>query len=174
MKRPYVTIRHVFRHTHCAFLISSYRRWKFRATISHTSSRSPESVRAMKDCTSAGWREPTTGRLWSTKPKPGWRWTSQPGPDGPRHPNPRRAPHCTWRTRSQERPAHLWAQTAWILTRGWFPPPVLTQAQIQPNTNPPQVRSRGPYQQQCFHSHSFYQIWPSDAALSRNYWLLTY
>lgn len=171
MKRPYVTTRHVFHH--CAFLISSYRRWKFRATISHTSSRSPESVRAMKDCTSAGWREPTTGRLWSTKPKPGWRWTSQPGPDGPRHPNPRRAPHCTWQTRSQERPAHLWAQIAWVLTRGWFPPPVLTQAQTQPNTNPPQVRSRVPYQQQSpqpqfLTTNLTFWCW------SRNYRLLTY
>lgn len=120
----------------------SNRQWKSRATTSHTSCRSPESARVTKDCTSAGWRELTTERLWSTKPKPGWRSTPQPGHDDHCH-LPRRAPHCTWQTRSRESPAHLWARTAWAQTRGWLPPPPLTQPPIQLNTTPAQVRLWG-------------------------------
>lgn len=129
-------------HCYDTVVFSNYsnRQWKSRAMTSHTSCRSPESARMMKDCTSAGWREPTTVRLWSTKPKPGSRSTPQPGLDDLCRPQ-RRAPRCTWRTRSPESPAHL--RTAWVQTRGWPPPPPLTHPRTQLNTTPAQVKPWG-------------------------------
>lgn len=123
-----------------ASLITSYRQWKSRATISHISFSSLESARMMRDCTSAGWRELTTERLWITKLKPGWRLTLQPDHDG-YHPLPtRRAPRCTWQTRSQESPARLWATITWVQTRGWIPPLPLTLPPTKQNRPPAQVR----------------------------------
>lgn len=131
---------------HCydtlVFLNYSNRQWKSRAMTSHTSCRSPESARVTKDCTSAVWHELTTERLWSTKPKPGWMSTLRPGHDDHCH-LPRKAPRCTWQTRSQESPAHLWVRTAWVQTRGLPQPPPLTHPQKQLNTTPAQVRPWG-------------------------------
>lgn len=118
------------------------RQWKSRATTSHTSYKSLESARAMKDCTSAGWHELTTERLWSTKSKPGWRSMLQPGHDG-QPLLPRKAPRCTWQTRSRENLAHLWARITWVQTRGWPPPPPLTHPPIQLHTTMAQVRPWG-------------------------------
>lgn len=128
-------------HTvHCYDIVVSFnysnRQWKSRAMTSHTSCRSPESARMMKDCTSAGWHELTMERLWSTKPKPGSRSILQPGHDDLCRPQ-RRAPQCTWRTRSRESPAHL--RIAWVQTREWPPPPPLTHPPTQLNTTPAQV-----------------------------------
>lgn len=136
----------VFHHTvHCYDTVVSFnysnRRWKSRATTSHTSCKSPEWARTMKDCTSAGWHELTTQRLWNIKPKPGWRSTPQPGHDDHCCP-PRKAPHCTWQTRSRESPTRLRARIPWVQTRGW-PPPPLTHPPIQLNTTPAQVRPWG-------------------------------
>lgn len=118
------------------------RQWRSRATTSHTNCRSPESARTMKDCTSAGWHELTTARLWSTKLKPGWRSTPQPGLDG-HYPLPRRAPRCTWQTKSPESPAQLWARTTWAQTRGCPPHLALTQPPTQLNTTLAQVSPWG-------------------------------
>lgn len=133
-------------YVHCCDTVVSFhhsnRQWKSRATTSHTSCKSPESARTTKDCTSAGWHELTTERLWSTKPKPGWRWTPQPGHDDHCRP-PRKAPRCTWQTRSRESPARLWARITWVQTRGWPPLPPLTHPPTQLNTTPAQVRPWG-------------------------------
>lgn len=116
-----------------------YRRWKSRATTFRTNCSSPEWARATKGCTSAGWREPTTERLWSTKPKLGWRSMQQLDPEDHNNP-PRRAPPCTWQTRSRESPAHLRARTTWVQTRGWPPHPPLTHPPKQLHTTTAQVR----------------------------------
>ena len=118
----------------------SNRQWRSRAMTSHTSCRCPEWARVTRGCTSAGWRELTTGRLWSTRSKPGWRSTPRPDHGDHWHP-PRRARPCTWRTRSRESPAHR--RTAWAQTRGCPPPPPLTHPPTQLNTTPPQVRPQG-------------------------------
>lgn len=109
---------------------------------SHTSCRSPESARMMKVYTSAGWHELTTERLWSTRPKPGWRSTPRPGPNDHCH-LLRRTPYGTWKTRSQESPAHHWGRT-WVQTRGWSQLPPLTHPPIQLNTTPAQVQEYHP------------------------------
>lgn len=127
----------------------SNRQWRSRAMTSHTDYRSLESARRMKDCTSAGWHKLTMERLWSTKPKRGWRLMPQPGLYG-HFLLQRRAPHCTWQTKSPESPAQLWARTT-IQTRGWPPHPSLTQPPTQLNTALAQVSPWGGLQTtSCF------------------------
>lgn len=123
------------------FFNYSNRLWKSRAMTSHTSCRSPESARTMKVYMSAVWHELTTERLWSTRPKPGWRSTPRPGPNDHCH-LLRRTPYGTWKTRSQESPAHHRGRT-WVQTRGWSQLPPLTHPPIQLNTTPAQVRPTG-------------------------------
>lgn len=115
----------------------SCRQSKCRATISPTSYRSPESARATRACTSAAWHKPTTERLWITKPKLGWGSTPPPEPDAHCSP-PRKARLCTWQTRNQESPSHLWVTTAWAQIRRWTPRLLLTRPLIRINT--PQLR----------------------------------
>lgn len=135
----------IYHSIECCDSLSSFnysnRQWKSRAMISHTSCRSPESARMMKDYTSAGWHELTTERLWSTRPKPGWRSTPRPGPNDHCH-LLRRTPYGTWKTRSQESPAHHWGRT-WVQTRGWSQLPPLIHPPIQLNTTLAQVRPLG-------------------------------